>query len=99
MEAAAAGLAGVGIALSDKAEAALLDWFPIDNWLCAVRLQDSCRINRHREERRNLFAVSAYAPTNCSCASVKNDFYRGLHNLMNKIDKSEVIVLVGDLNA
>ncbi|CAH8494747.1 unnamed protein product [Dicrocoelium dendriticum] len=57
-EAALAGLAGVGIALSDKAEAALLDWFPINSRLCAVRLRGSCRINRHREEKHNLFVIS-----------------------------------------
>ncbi|TNN04779.1 polyprotein, partial [Schistosoma japonicum] len=37
------GLAGVGIALSLKAEQALLDWIPIDSRLCAVRLNGTVR--------------------------------------------------------
>ncbi|CAH8593439.1 unnamed protein product, partial [Dicrocoelium dendriticum] len=53
MEAAAAGLAGVGITLSDKGEAALLNWFLINSRLCAVRLQGSCGINRHRDDTAN----------------------------------------------
>ncbi|KER28727.1 hypothetical protein T265_13525, partial [Opisthorchis viverrini] len=34
-EAAAAGYAGVGIVLSERAEASLLDWIPVDSRLCA----------------------------------------------------------------
>ncbi|CAH8560679.1 unnamed protein product [Dicrocoelium dendriticum] len=98
-EAASAGLAGVGIALSGKAEAALLDWFPINSRLCAVRLRGSCRINRHREERRNLFVISVYAPTDCSGDSVKDDFYRDLHQLLTNAKKSDVVILAGDFNA
>ncbi|CAH8544383.1 unnamed protein product [Dicrocoelium dendriticum] len=37
-EDAAAGQAGVGVALSDRAEAALLNWIPVKIRLCAVRL-------------------------------------------------------------
>ena len=37
-EAAASGCAGVGIILSSKADDCLIDWIPVDNRLCAVRL-------------------------------------------------------------
>ncbi|KER30296.1 hypothetical protein T265_03245 [Opisthorchis viverrini] len=45
-EAAAAGYAGVGIVLSERAEASLLDWIPVDSSLCAVRLATSLRETR-----------------------------------------------------
>ncbi|CAI2738018.1 unnamed protein product, partial [Dicrocoelium dendriticum] len=93
-EAASACLADVGIALSGKAEAALLDSFPSNSRLCEVRLRGSCRINRSREERRSLFVVSAYSPTDCSSGSVKDDFYRELHQLLTATKKSDVIVLL-----
>ncbi|VDQ17300.1 unnamed protein product [Trichobilharzia regenti] len=35
----ASGVAGVGVALSARAEAALLDWLPINSRLCAMRLE------------------------------------------------------------
>ncbi|VDQ06150.1 unnamed protein product, partial [Trichobilharzia regenti] len=37
--ASASGVAGVGVALGARAEAALLDWIPINSRLCAVRLE------------------------------------------------------------
>ena len=62
-EASASGQAGVGIALSPRAEAALLDWIPVDSRLCAVRLEGACKVNRRSTDKRNLFVICAYAPT------------------------------------
>ncbi|GAA50796.1 hypothetical protein CLF_105051 [Clonorchis sinensis] len=77
-EAAAAGYAGVGIVLSERAEASLLDWIPVDSRLCAVRLATSVRESRGSEVHRTLFIVSAYAPTDCSSESAKDSFYDAL---------------------
>ena len=61
-EASSSGQAGVGIALSARAEAALLDWFPVNSRLGAVRLKGSCRTHRAGSNTRALFVVAAYAP-------------------------------------
>ena len=98
-EAQASGLAGVGVALSERAEAALIDWIPVDSRLCAVRLRGSCKISSRRQERRNLFVVSAYAPTDCSSDAVKDTFYAKLHDLLRKAKRGEVVILAGDMNA
>ncbi|CAH8546823.1 unnamed protein product [Dicrocoelium dendriticum] len=98
-EAPSAGLAGIGRALSGKAEAALLDWFPINSRLCAGRLWGSCRINKHREQRRNLFVISVYTPNDCGGDSVKDEFYRDLQQLLTNAKKSDVVILSGDFNA
>ncbi|TNN14726.1 acyl- :glycerol-3-phosphate acyltransferase, partial [Schistosoma japonicum] len=47
------GLAGVGIALSMRAEQALLEWIPVNSRLCAVRLNGSVRTRRNRDTRPN----------------------------------------------
>ena len=67
-EAAASGSAGVGVALSRRAEDSLVEWIPVNSRLCAVRLSTSVKADRNREYRC-LFIVSAYAPTNCSSDS------------------------------
>ncbi|VDP31554.1 unnamed protein product [Schistosoma margrebowiei] len=42
-DSASRGLADVGIALSPRAELALLEWIPVDSRLCAVRLNGTVR--------------------------------------------------------
>jgi hypothetical protein len=98
-EAMASGQAGVGIALSERAEAALLDWIPIDSRLCAVRLEGSCKVSRQKNRKRGLFVVAAYAPTDCSPDAVKDRFYERVHDLLQKAPKSDIVILAGDLNA
>ena len=93
------GLAGVGIALSTRAEQALLEWIPVNSRLCAVRLNGSVRTRKDRDTRRCLFVVSAYAPTDCSHDEVKDDFYRKLSELLQKAKRSDIVVVAGDFNA
>ncbi|CAH8454923.1 unnamed protein product [Schistosoma guineensis] len=47
--ASSSGLAGVGVTLSARAEAALI---PINSQLCAVRLESSIKVRRNRREKR-----------------------------------------------
>ncbi|CAH8570655.1 unnamed protein product [Schistosoma intercalatum] len=63
--ASSSGLAGVGVALSTRAEAALVDWIPINSRFCAVRLESSINVRRNRREKRCLFVISTYTPTDC----------------------------------
>ncbi|TNN14021.1 Craniofacial development protein, partial [Schistosoma japonicum] len=78
-DAASRGLAGVGIALSCRAELALLDWIPVNN----------------RDTRRCLFVVSACAPTDCSSDKVKDEFYSKLTDLLQKARRSDIRRLGG----
>ncbi|CAH8648439.1 unnamed protein product [Schistosoma mattheei] len=93
------GLAGVGIALSMRAEQALLEWIPVNSRLCAVRLNGSVRTRKDRDTRRCLFVVSAYAPTDCSSDEVKDEFYRKLSELLQKAKRSDIVLVAGDFNA
>ncbi|KER28018.1 hypothetical protein T265_05064 [Opisthorchis viverrini] len=98
-EAAAAGYAGVGIVLSERAKASLLDWIPVDSRLCAVRLATSVRESRGSEVHRTLFIVSAYAPTDCSSESAKDSFYDALGALLQQAKSSDIVVVAGNMNA
>ena len=95
----ARGINGVGIALSSRAEAALLDWIPVNSRLCAVRLDCNFKVNSGRRSNRCLFVVSAYAPTNCSSEAEKDDFYRDLSRLLRSARSSDIVILAGDMNA
>ena len=98
-EARAAGKYGVGIVLNNRAQAALLDWIPVSSRLCAVRLQGSIKVNKKNSRKRCLFVISAYAPTNCSSDSSKDEFYDQLFTSIQSAKSSDIVVLAGDLNA
>ncbi|CAM0512289.1 unnamed protein product [Fasciola hepatica] len=95
----AVGQRGVGIVLTDKAEAALLDWIPVNSRLCAVRLQGSVGVRKDSCVKRNLFVISAYAPTDCSSDLQKDEFYDALATLVRSSKGSDIVVLAGDFNA
>ncbi|CAH8460057.1 unnamed protein product [Dicrocoelium dendriticum] len=69
-----AGQTGVGIVLSPWTEDALIDWIPVDSRMCAVRLAGLFQVSKSRVDKWCLFVITAYAPTNCSSDSVKDDF-------------------------
>ncbi|KER27537.1 hypothetical protein T265_05427 [Opisthorchis viverrini] len=102
-EAAAAGYAGVDIALSDRVGASLLNRIPFGSWrrrrLCAVRLATSVKESHKRQVDRCLFIVSAYAPTDCSSDIVKDRFYDALSALLRRAKSSDIVVVAGDMNA
>ncbi|CAH8543008.1 unnamed protein product [Dicrocoelium dendriticum] len=76
------GQAGVGIALSPRTIAVLVDWIPIISRMCAVRLTGSFKASKSRGTNRCLFIIVAYAPANCSDDSLQNDLYRQLTQLL-----------------
>ena len=98
-ELAAAGQAGVGIVLSSRAEASVVDWIPINSRLCAVRIETAVRTDAMASTRRCLFVVSAYAPTNCSSDTSKDEFYSELYGLLRMARSSDITLVLGDMNA
>ncbi|CAH8527322.1 unnamed protein product [Dicrocoelium dendriticum] len=67
--------------------------------MCAVRLAGSFRATKSRGDQRCLFVIAAYAPTNCSTDSVKDDFYQQLHEPLRYKRSTDTVVLAGNLNA
>ena len=97
--AAAAGRAGVGFALSSRAHKALIDWIPVNSRLFAARFSSPVKAGRNRSQKRALFVVSLYIPTNCSDDSAKDEFYNDLNRLLNMKNPSDIVIVVGDYNA
>lgn len=99
LEASAAGYADVGVVLSDRSEAAVLDWISVNNRLRAVRLGGSCAVSKRRDCKQALFVVSTYAPTDCAQVVDKDRFYQHLHALLRQAPSTDIVIVVGDLNA
>ena len=97
--AAAAGRAGVGFTLSSRAYKALIDWIPVNSRMCAACFSISVKVGRNRLQKRTLFMVSLYAPTNCSDDSTKDEFYDDLNRLLNMKKPSCIVIVAGDYNA
>ncbi|CAH8489984.1 unnamed protein product [Schistosoma curassoni] len=96
--ASSSGFSGVGVALSTRAEAALIYWIPINSRLCAVRLESSIKVRGNWHENRCLFVIFAYAPTDCSLNAIKDEFYYQL-SVLQKVRSTDIVVLAGDLSA
>ena len=97
-DAAAVGQAGVGIALSQKAESALLDWIPVNSRLCAARLNGSVKANKNRSTR-TLLVISVYAPTGSNDDDIKNQFFADLNDLLHFRKASDIVMVAGGFNA
>lgn len=48
------GHAGFSMFSSETFESTLLDWFPVDGRMCAIKLRVSYELNGHRSSRCNL---------------------------------------------
>lgn len=87
------------MALIERTEVVLLDWVPVNSWLCAVSVRDSCKVSSSRSDRCNLFVILAYTPTDCSPDVIKGIFLQRLHDLLGTATRSNFMVLAGGTNA
>jgi Reverse transcriptase (RNA-dependent DNA polymerase)/Endonuclease/Exonuclease/phosphatase family len=81
---------GVGFLLSKKAKLCLTAWNPISDRIISLRLATKVR---------NLTLIQVYAPTEQAPDDVKDAFYQQLAHTLNNVKKSDILVLMGDLNA
>ena len=85
--------------LNARAEASLLEWIPINSRICAVRLATNVGTDSISQNKRCLFVVATYAPTDCSSLDVKDAFYTELDALLRRSKSSDIVLLAGDMNA
>lgn len=81
---------GVGFLLSKNAKLCLTAWNPISDRIISLRLATKAR---------NITFVQIYAPTEQAPDDVKDAFYEQLDHTMNNVRKSDMVVLMGDMNA
>lgn len=81
---------GVGLMLSKSARQCLKSWSPIS---------DRILIARFESRIRHITYVQVYAPTEQASVEDKEAFYEQLAHTFERINKSDIVVLMGDLNA
>ncbi|XP_055588685.1 craniofacial development protein 2-like [Uranotaenia lowii] len=79
---------GVGFLLSPQAYAALIRWEPTNERII---------VTRFRTRVRNL--VQCYAPTNVADLQEKEQFYSQLNSVVERIQKGDIQIHLGDFNA
>ena len=97
--AASVGQDGVGIAISQKAESALLDWIPVNSRLCVARLNSSVKVNKNKSTRRTLLVIPVYAPIDSYDDNIKNQFYTDLNDFLHLRKVSDIVIVAGEFIA
>ena len=85
-----AGMCGVGFYLSSDMEKALMGYNPVNERIVLVRI---------RSRQRNLTIIQVYAPTTQADDEEIEAFYEKLQVTIEKVNKRDVIVIMGDFNA
>lgn len=81
---------GVGLLLSSKAKGSLISWEPISERILKARFKGRAR---------NITIIQVYAPTEESELAKKDNFYNQLNSVISKVQKGDILMLMGDLNA
>ena len=82
--------AGVGIVLSPKAQAVLIDFNQINGRIMTITLQT---------QAGKLNLVNAYAPQSGLNTEQKNNFYQQLEQTIHAFANTEITYILGDFNA
>ena len=81
---------GVGLTLSKRIKNSLISYTPVSQRVITARLH-----SRHI----NISVVVAYAPTEGSCDSDKDEFYQQLEDTLSSLPRYDIKLLLGDFNA
>ena len=81
---------GVGFLLSKTAKQCLKYWKPIS---------DRIIVARFKTRTKNITFIQAYAPINKAPVERKDEFYQLLSRTMEEVNRSDVLIVMGDLNA
>jgi len=81
---------GVGLILSKAMRKSLIEWTAVSERIITARLNTRLR---------KLTIVQCYAPTNVATNEEKEAFYGLLETTLQHIKQSDIVILMGDLNA
>ncbi|KAJ4430487.1 hypothetical protein ANN_22703 [Periplaneta americana] len=81
---------GVGILLSKNTRKSLIEWKPISDRIITARFTTKLR---------KLTLIQCYAPMEVSAVEDKDVFYEQLSATMMNVKKSDIAIIMGDLNA
>ena len=79
-------------------------WEAVSSRIISARFRVVKQGQRRPEGSREtcgIFAtiISAYAPTAKATMSIKSKFYTELHDIIDRIPHSDVLIILGDINA
>ena len=94
-----AGYTVVGIALSTRAETALVEWIPVNRRLFALRLLTSTSIRNPQRRQRCISVSFADGPKACSYDLMKGAFQRDLDMFIGTAKCSDLVILASVMNA
>jgi len=81
---------GVRILMSPKAHKSLTEWKPISDRIIMARFSTKLR---------KLVLIQCYAPTEQATTDEKDAFHETLENTLRNAKRSEITLVIGDLNA
>ena len=67
-----------------------MEWSPISEWIILARFKTKIR---------NLTIIQCYAPREMTDKDMKGKFYQQLHETITAVQKRDVILVMGDMNA
>lgn len=81
---------GTGFILNKKTMRAVIDWKPVNDRLCLLRLK--CK-------HRNLTLINVHAPTEEKELEIKEEFYEELDRIISQVPARDIKIILGDFNA
>lgn len=93
-EAAVSDVVGVGVASSKRAEAALIDWIPVDSRLSAAILAVSYRVYNCHSDRRPSLPSHIRSPD-----AITDTLNQKLRDLLRTASWGYILIMVGNMNA
>ena len=81
---------GVGILTNKEARRSLMEWSSVSERITLARFKTKIR---------SLTIIQFYAPTETTDKDMKEKFYQQLHETITAVQKRDVIIVMGDMNA
>lgn len=81
---------GVGLILSESAARAMIDYSAVSDRILTARF---------RTKARTIVVIQCYAPTEQADPQIKEDFYELLSATLERQNKGNIVIMMGDMNA
>ena len=81
--------------LTPGAQRALIGWEPVSSRIITAKFATK----KTKKTNIKLNVIQCYAPTNDTEDEKKEDFYQHLQTVLDRVEKKDMTILMGDFNA